>query len=238
MVPRQAILLAGGKGTRLRPSTVVVPKPLAVLGDTSIIEIILSQLARWGFEDIIVLLGYKPEMIRAVIGDGSKWNISIRSVVEELPLGTVGGVKLISDMLADNFLVMNADILTVLNYRRIYDYHTQGKNLATIGSVRRMEAIQLGVLEVNGSSEIIDYREKPIYHFLATMGIHCFSKRILDFIPPGKPFGLDDLLFTLLDAKERIQAFIFSGLWMDIGRPDDFERAYYLFEKSPETFIT
>ena len=238
MVPRQAILLAGGKGTRLHPSTVVVPKPLAVLGDRSIIEIILAQLARWGFEDIIMLLGYKPEMIRAVIGDGSKWNISIKSVVEEQPLGTVGGLTLISDMLADDFLVMNTDILTVLNYRRIYDYHFQGKNLATIGSVRRLEAIQLGVLEVNGSSEIVDYREKPIYHFLATMGIHCFNKRILSFIPPGKPFGLDDLLYVLLEAKERIQSFIFSGLWMDIGRPDDYERAYHLFEKSPETFLT
>ena len=234
---RQAILMAGGKGTRLRPSTMVVPKPLAVLGDTSIIEIILSQLARWGFKDIIILLGYKPEMIRAVIGDGSKWNISIKSVVEEQPLGTIGGLRSISDMLADNFLVMNCDILTVLNYRRIYDYHVQGKNLCTIGAVRRLESIALGVLEVNDTSEIVDYREKPLYHFLATMGIHCFNKRILDFIPPGKSFGLDDLLFALRDAKERVQSFIFSGLWMDIGRWDHYDQANHLFSENPKTFL-
>lgn len=214
----------------------VVPKPLAVLGETSIIEVILSQLARWGFQDIIVLLGYKPEMIKAVIGDGSKWNISIRCVVEEEPLGTVGGLTLISG-LAENFLVMNTDILTTLNYRRIYDYHVQGRNLATIGAVRRLEAIQLGVLEVNDAAEIVDFREKPLYHFLSTMGVHCFNRRILDFIPPGKSFGLDDLLFVLLQAKEKVQSFIFSGPWHDLGRPDDYERAFYLFEKSPGTFI-
>lgn len=228
--------MAGGLGTRLRPSTMVVPKPLAALGDTSIIEIILAQLSRWGFTDIILLLGYKPEMIQAVVGDGSKWNISIRYVTEGQPLGTVGGLTLIPDILAENFLVMNADILTILNYRRIYEYHVQGMNLATVGAVRRLESIQLGVLEVNQSAEIIDYREKPLYHFLATMGIHCFNKRILDFIPPGKPFGLDDLLYALL-GKEKVQAFIFTGVWLDIGRPDDYEKAFKLFEASRETFL-
>jgi NDP-sugar pyrophosphorylase family protein len=229
--------MAGGKGMRLRPSTMVVPKPLAVVGDLSIIEIILAQLARWGFGKVIVILGYKPEMIQAVIGDGNKWGIDIKCVVESEPLGTVGGLKLISDELDENFLLMNSDILTVLNYQRIYEYHRLGGNLATIGAVRRLESIRLGVLEVSSGSEIIDYREKPIYHFLATMGIHCFHRRILDFIPPGKTFGLDDLLFTLLEAKEKVQAFIFSGVWLDIGRPDDYEQACHLFEQSPQTFL-
>jgi len=228
--------MAGGLGTRLRPYSHVIPKPLAIIHDTPIIEIILAQLARWGFTEVILLLGYKPEMIQAVVGDGSKWNISIRYVTEEQPLGTVGGLTLISDMLAENFLVMNADVLTVLNYRRLYEYHTQGQMLATIGAVRRLETISLGVLEINQSSEIIDYREKPLYHFLATMGIHCFNKRILDFIPLGKPFGLDDLLYALL-GKEKVQAFIFSGTWLDIGRPDDYEKAFKLFETSRETFL-
>ncbi len=236
MVSKQAVVMAGGLGTRLRPYTTVIPKPLAIIHDTPIIEIILAQLARWGFNEVILLLGYKPEMIQAVVGDGSKWNITIRYVTEAQPMGTIGGLKLLSESLAENFLVMNADVLTVLNYRRLYEYHVQGVSLATIGASRRLETISLGVLEVNDTSEIVDYREKPIYHFLSVMGVHCFNRRILDFIPPGKQFGLDDLLFTLL-GKEKVQAFVFSGLWMDLGRPDDYEKACQLFERSRDTFL-
>lgn len=227
--------MAGGKGVRLRPYSYVIPKPLAIIGDTPIIEILLHQLACYGFDDIILLLGYKSEMIQAVVGDGLKWGVKIRCVVEETPLGTVGGVRLISDELAENFLVMNADVLTVLNYRRFMEFHLG--NLITLGAIRRLESISLGILEVTNGSTVIDYREKPIYHFLATMGINCFNKRILDFIPPGKHFDMDDLLFTLLKEGEEVKAFIFSGLWMDIGRADMYEEACRVFEKSPATFL-
>ena len=229
--------MAGGKGTRLRPITYVTPKPLTILGDMSIIEIILYQLAHYGFGRVTMLLGYKPEMVKAVVGDGSKWGIDINYVQESDPLGTVGGLKLLADDLDENFLVMNTDILTILNYRRIFDYHRLGGALATVGSVRKLETIQLGVLEVDENSRIIDYREKPIYHFLAAMGIQCFNREVLKYIPVGKPFGLDDLIFSLLEAKEKIQAFIFSGLWMDLGRPDDLERAGELFEHSKSSFL-
>jgi NDP-sugar pyrophosphorylase family protein len=237
MVSRQAILMAGGKGMRLRPMSAVIPKPLAILGESSIIEIILYQLSCYGFDRVAILLGYKPEMVQAVVGDGSKWGIGIKCVLESEPLGTLGGLKLISEDLDEDFLVMNCDILTILNYKRMLEYHRLGSSIATIGSVRRMEAIQLGVLEVNEQAQIIDYREKPIYHFLATMGVNCFNKRILKYIPAGKNFGLDDLLFSLLEAKEQIQSFIFSGLWMDIGRWDDFDKAQKMFTENPQVFL-
>jgi NDP-sugar pyrophosphorylase family protein len=232
---KQAIIMAGGKGVRLRPYSYVIPKPLAILGETPIIEILLHQLSCYGFDDIILLLGYKPEMIQAVVGDGSKWGVKIRCVIEEEPLGTVGGVRLVSDELAENFLVMNADVLTVLNYRRFMEFHLG--NLLTLGTVRRLETIPLGVLETSATGVVIDYREKPIYHFLATMGINCFNRRILNYIPPGKHFGIDDLLFTLLKEGEEVKAFIFSGLWMDVGRSDLYEEACRVFEKSPATFL-
>jgi len=234
----QAVILAGGKGIRLQPLTHVIPKPLSILGDTSIIEIILSQLKRWGFNEITMILGYKPELIQAVTGDGSKWELKIDYIIEEEPLGTVGGLKLIpEEKLADNFLLMNSDILTILNYGRLMKYHASQKALMTVGAIQRLEQIELGVLEVNEQEELIDFREKPIYHFLAIMGVTAFSKKILDYIPVGKYFGLDDLIFTLLKRGEYPKIFRFSGPWYDIGRPDDYLRACMAFEKKQSLFL-
>jgi NDP-sugar pyrophosphorylase family protein len=234
----QAILLAGGKGVRLQPLTHIIPKPLSILGDTSIIEIILSQLKRWGFDEVIMILGYKPELIQAVTGKGSKWQLKIDYIIEEEPLGTVGGLKLISEeRLDDNFLLMNSDILTTLNYGRLVKYHIGQNALATLGAIQRLEQIELGVLEVNEQEELVDFREKPIYHFLAMMGVAAFSKRILEYIPVGKHFGIDDLVFTLLKRGECPKIFRFSGPWYDIGRPDDYVRACMAFEKKPSLFL-
>jgi NDP-mannose synthase len=233
----QAVIIAGGKGTRLHPMTQVVPKPLLCLGDISIIEVIISQLARYEFKDIIILLGYKPELIQAVVGDGRKWGINIRYAVEKEPLGTVGGLKLIADMLEPTFLVVNADILTTLNFRRVLDFHHLGEAVATIGAVRRLEQIHLGVLDVDQDYRVIDFREKPPYHFLAVMGVHAFVKPVLNYIPAGKPFSLDELLFRLLSEKVEVRAFAFSGIWLDLGRWDDLERAVDMFGKAREQFI-
>lgn len=234
----QAIILAGGKGIRLQPLTYVLPKPLSVLGDTSIIEIILSQLKRWGFDEVMMILGYKPELIQAVTGDGCKWKLKIDYIIEEKPLGTVGGLKLISpEKLDDDFLLMNSDILTTLNYGRLFRNHLEGHGLLTLGAIQRLEQIELGVLEVNEQEELVDLREKPIYHFLAMMGVAAFNKKILDYIPPGKYFGMDDLIFTLLKQGEYPKVFRFAGPWYDIGRPDDYLRACMAFEKKPSLFL-
>ena len=225
--------MAGGKGTRLRPFTNVIPKPLVPIGDLSIIELILKQLKYFGFEEIIISVGYKAEIIMAVIGNGSKFGLKIRYFVEDKPLGTLGSLNEISN-LDDNFIVMNGDICTNLNFKKIFINHLNNETMATVGVYKRFEKIELGVIKLDDiEKRIIKFEEKPEYEFFISMGINVFSKSILNHIPKGSFFGFDDLMNSLIKNNEKICPYIFNGEWLDIGRPDDYNKMLEIYEKNP-----
>ena len=232
---RQAIILAGGKGTRLRPYTVSLPKPLMPVGDYPILEIIILQLARSGFSRIILAVNHQAELIKAYFGNGSRFGIEILYSLEKKPLGTVGPLGFIDD-LDKNFLVMNGDILTDLNFEQLFQLHESKKNLLTVSTYRRATKIDYGVLDLSSDDNVIGFREKPVLEFNVSMGVYVINKKILNHIPKKK-FGFDDLILCLLGKNKKVAVNIYDGYWMDIGRPDDFFSANEDFESMRGKFL-
>ena len=224
----QAIILAGGKGTRLRPYTVSLPKPLVPIGDRPIIEIVLNQLSESGFDDIIISTGYLAELIIAYCGGGKKWNLRVRYVHEDKPLSTAGALRLV-DGLDDHFLLVNGDILTNLNFREFFDKHVAASCLATIATTTRESLVDLGVLEMTEEGMLKRYIEKPVYRFNVSMGIYVLSRDIVQYIQEGEVIGMPDLLLRACADDKKVFCYNTECKWLDIGRPDDYERAQQEF---------
>lgn len=227
----RAIILAGGKGTRLKPYTTTIPKPLVPVGDMAIMEIVVRQLKQCGFDHLTVAVNHKAQLIRAYFEDGKRWGVTIDYSVEDKPLSTIGPLKLIDD-LPDHFLVMNGDILTDLDYASFFRSHVDSGAIGTVATYRRDTKIDFGVLEYDGDANVITaFIEKPVEHFCVSMGIYAFSKRVMDLIPAGVPFGFDHLMLKLIAERQDVRAHPFNGYWLDIGRPDDYDRANREFER-------
>ena len=229
---RRAVILAGGLGTRLRPYTTVLPKPLMPIGDRPILDIVIRQLASAGFERVTIATGYLAELIEAFFGDGSRHGIPIDYFREDEPLGTVGALSLIEG-LDEDFLVMNGDILTDLDYRRLLERHITGGQAATIASRLREVQVSLGVMVFDSTedpTEVTDYVEKPSYSYEVSMGVYCFSPRVREFIPRGQRVDFPDLILRLIAAGEKVSAWRSQDQWFDIGRHDDYEAAQDAFE--------
>lgn len=221
----RAVILAGGKGTRLRPYTTTLPKPLLPVGEQPILHIVLRQLANAGFNDITMAVWHMAELIMSFFGTGQRYGIDLSYSTEPFPLGTVGPLKLIRD-LPEYFLVMNGDILTDLPYRDLYESHIQSGADLTIASFQRRVPIDFGVLQIDpGSSQVTGFSEKPTHSLHVSMGIYVFSRALLARIPEGTPYGLDNLVLDMLSRGEPIHTYPHSGYWLDLGRPDDFDRA-------------
>ena len=231
---KRAIILAGGKGTRLKPYTVTLPKSLVPVGDMPVLEIIIRQLQKHGFDHITITLNHMAEIIKAFFGDGAKWNIEIDYSVESIPLSTMGPLTIIPD-LPENFLVMNGDVLTDLNYSAFYQNHVENKNNFTIASYRRIDKIDYGVLESNDQNKLIKFNEKPSYEFLVSMGVYMVNRKVVEYIPEKTFFGFDHLMNLLIKKSEFPSIFEYGGYWLDIGRPDDYEKAVNDIES--KTFI-
>jgi len=232
----QAVILAGGKGRRLRPYTTVLPKPLMPIGDYPILEVILRQLDRCGFDEVIISTGYLHEIICAYLKTSTDIDLKIRYSHETTPLGTIAPLHLI-DGLEDDFLVMNGDILTDLDYLKFMEYHKKSGGLATIAAYQRDVNIDFGVLKRDENSKITEFIEKPTYHFDVSMGIYAFRKEILEHVPENEHFGFDNLMYTLIDEKKDVFSYPYDGYWLDIGRPDDYERSIEEFDKNKEKFL-
>jgi len=232
---KRAVILAGGKGTRLRPYTVVLPKPLMPIGDYPILEVVIRQLAANGFGHITIAVNHQAELIKAFCGNGSRWNVLLDYSLEHEPLGTMGPLRLISD-LPDNFLVMNGDILTDLNFASFYDEHVSTGALFTISSHLRSHKIDYGVL-MTGGGFLSDFQEKPTTSYEVSMGIYMASKGIVDYLPATGAFGFDELMRDLLLAQKQIRVKPFDGYWLDIGRPDDYVLAIDEFVSMKNRFI-
>lgn len=221
---KRAIILAGGKGTRLKPYTISLPKPLVPIGDKPILEIIIIQLKNYGFDHITITLNHLAEIIKSYFGDGSKWNIRIDYTLEDKNLSTMGPLTLISD-LPENFLVMNGDVLTDLNFLDFFNSHIFENNLFTISSFRRTEKIDYGVLHKSIDNKLLSFEEKPSFNFLVSMGVYMVNKKVVNFIPKDTFFGFDHLMKLLIEKTDLPSIYEFDGYWLDIGRPDDYEKA-------------
>jgi NDP-sugar pyrophosphorylase family protein len=231
----QAIILAGGKGRRLHPYTTVLPKPMMPIGDYPIIEVILRQLAHFSFTEVIISTGYLESIIRAYLQSCEFESLKITFSHETTPLSTMGPLHLI-DNLQDTFLVINGDILTDLNFSYLLQEHLDKKVIATVATYQRDSYIDFGVLYTNKNGFINKFQEKPVYHFDVSMGIYVFQKEILNEIPKGEPYGFDQLMLSLIEKKQPIYSYPHDGFWLDIGRPDDYERAISDFEEKREIF--
>lgn len=232
----QAIILTGGKGRRLLPYTTILPKPLMPLGDYPILEVILKQLKNAGFEDIVVSTGYLHEIICAYLYNRKELGMNIRYSHENKPLGTIAPLHLIDD-LEENFLVMNGDILTDIDFSRIMDYHLDKKSIATVATFKRNIYVDFGVLGYDQNSKINRFIEKPTYNFDVSMGIYIFNREILNHIPKEVYFGFDDLMNKLLNDNIPVFSYPYEGYWLDIGRPDDYEISIEEFEKNKDKFL-
>lgn len=234
--PDRAVILAGGLGTRLRPYSIVIPKPLVPVGELPILEIIIRQLGYYGFRHITLAVNHQAELIRAFFGDGNKWGVEIDYSLEDKPLSTMGPIKLIRD-LPENFLVMNGDILTDLNFRDLAAHHVAAKNIFTISSYRRDEVVDYGVLEVGDNQMLCGFREKPVMSYHVSMGIYMMNRRALDFIPPNTFYGFDDLMRDLIAVGSPAGVRVHEGAWLDIGRPDDYAIAVERVETMRGVFL-
>lgn len=234
----QALILAGGKGARLRPYTTVLPKPLMPVGDYPILEIILRQLSHAGVTRVILAVGYMSQLFQAFFQDGSRYGLDISYSFEEAPLGTAGPIALALDRLEDDFLVMNGDLLTTLNYRRLLAFHTSQKAGATIGLHRREVKIDFGVIECDEANRLTAYREKPIWNFTVSMGINALNKRVVQpYLTPGKYLDLPDLMLRMRADGHPVLCYQEPCSWLDVGRLDDYQAATDEFLARKDEFL-
>ncbi len=227
----KAVILAGGKGTRLAPYSKILPKPLMPIGDMPILEILLRQMVKAGVSEVILAVGHMAELLRAFFQDGEQYGLKIEYSYEDKPLGTAGPLSLIADRLDDSFLVANGDVLTTLDLGTLVDAHRRSGSIATIACHARQVKVDLGVLQFNGSDELTGYIEKPTYDFSVSMGVYVFEPRLLEYIPHNQYLDFPDLVLKLIDKGEVVKGYPFDGYWQDLGRPDDYEQAVQDFDR-------
>ncbi len=232
----RAIILAGGKGTRLRPYTTVLPKPLMPIGDMPILEVVLRQLKNAGVTHATMAVGYLAELLQAFFRDGSRIGMDIDYSMEDKPLGTVGPLTLIPG-LNDTFLMMNGDILSDLDYGKLIKFHREKGAVATIATYVRDVKIDFGVIKTDDEGMLTDYVEKPEYNYRVSMGIYVFEPEVLGYLKPGERLDFPDMVKMLLADGKSVASYPFSGYWLDMGRQDDYERAIDEFESRRSDFL-
>jgi NDP-mannose synthase len=232
----RAVVLAGGKGTRLAPYTKILPKPLMPIGEMPILEVILRQMMAAGIHDVTLTVGHLSELLRAFFQDGHQWGMQINYSYEQCPLGTAGPLSLIPG-LDDAFLVSNGDVLTTMPLPDLIDFHHEQHAAATIAVHHRKVKIDFGVVQWDLESRINGYIEKPTYDYCVSMGMYIFEPRVLSFIPRGEYLDFPDLVKKLINAGEKVVGYQYDGYWQDLGRPDDYESATQDFEKMRVQFL-
>ncbi len=236
---RRAVILAGGRGSRLAPYTTVIPKPLMPIGDRAILDVVVHQLRERGFTELTLAVGYLAHLIKAVFGDGSAFGVNIDYHEEKTPLGTAGPIATI-DNLDGPFLAMNGDVLTSLDYRAFYEAHIAAQNALTIATHRRTVRTEYGVLHLDGQRDetrrVVGYEEKPEFHYVVSMGVYVVGPAALELIEPDQPLDIPDLVQRLLDADRPVGSYLYDGYWLDIGRHDDYAKAIRDFDQVTAVF--
>lgn len=235
---RQAVILAGGKGTRLLPYTVVFPKPMLPLGGQPIIQIILTQLVKHGFTDIVISLGYLGDMIELYFKDKKPEGVNLRFVHEQQPLGTAGALSLVED-LEEDFLVVNGDILTTLDYRAMFDFHRKNRSALTVAVGVKEVCISLGILSLDGQNRVTGIEEKPTYRFNDNMGIYVYNRSAVSFLPRNQRTDLNVLMENLIGKNLPVFGYRSQDpyYWIDIGQHAEYEKANAEFERRREAFL-
>jgi NDP-sugar pyrophosphorylase family protein len=233
----QALILAGGKGTRLRPYTAIFPKPLLPIGDIPILEIVLRQLASHGFRRVAIATGHLGEMIRLFCADGSRWGLELSYFQEETPLGTAGAIGLVRDRVAENFLVMNGDILSTFNFTQALRFHQDAGRIATIGVYPREVKVDFGVLHQNPDATLSQYEEKPTLRYKVSMGINFFRKEVATLLREEESIDIPDLITRLMAAGHTVGCHEPDCYWLDIGRIDDYAIANDEFVRRRREFL-
>lgn len=220
----RAIILAGGKGTRLRPFTATLPKPLVPVGEQSILDIVLMQLRVAGVSHVTMAVNHLAHLIMAYFGDGEQSGMKIDYSLEDKPLSTIGPLKLIKN-LPENFIVMNGDVLCDIDFGRLFESHVKADSDITVATFNRDSRIDFGVLQANDENLIVSFEEKPVYHFSVSMGVYVINRRLLGMVPDDTPYGFDDLMLDCIAGGRRAISYPHRGQWFDIGRPEDYAYA-------------
>jgi NDP-sugar pyrophosphorylase family protein len=227
----EAVILAGGKGTRLKPYTTTIPKPLVPVGERPILGIVLEQLRSAGVKKVTLTVNHMSELIMAFFGSGERFGLQIEYSLEDKPLSTVAPVKLIKN-LPEHFIVMNGDLLTDIDFAGFYDYHVKSGCELTVATYQRDAVIDFGVIDVDRDTHrAIGFREKPAYHFDVSTGVYVYSRCVLDRVPDDRSYGFDNLMLDMLKDGAPVNIYEHKGYWLDIGRPDDYEQANRDWEK-------
>jgi len=221
----KAVILAGGKGSRLKPYTTNFPKPLMPIGDKPILEIVIRQLEKADFKNVIITTGHMGEMIRAFFLNGEKYGVNISYSMEDEPLGTAGPLNLIREQLTETFLLMNGDVLSDIDFDNMLAHHKKNRADATIALSKRKVNIDFGVVKLDELNLFSNWQEKPTIEYLVSTGIYLFEPEALKSLPPKGHFNLPDFIMNLHKDNIKVSGYIHQGYWLDIGRPDDYEKA-------------
>jgi NDP-mannose synthase len=233
----KAIILAGGKGTRLAPYTTVFPKPLMPIDGMPILEVIVRQLAHFRIKEMVFTVSQQSEpLLSAYFGNGSRYGADIYYSREEKPLGTAGPLSIIPN-LPETFLVMNGDILTTIDYYKLIQYHRRHEGIITIAMSKKKVQLELGVMEFNRGHRLTRYVEKPTLSYSVSMGIYVFEKRVLKYIRPRKYLDFPDLIQRLIKQREKVTCYPSDDFWLDIGRHEDYEEAQKKFQEMKKKLL-
>jgi NDP-sugar pyrophosphorylase family protein len=232
----RAVIMAGGRGTRLAPYTTVLPKPLMPLGDRPILDVLIRQLVRAGVDRITISTGHLGGILEAWVRHQDDFGIPIDFLYESEPLGTAGALGFL-DGAQSTFLAMNGDILTTLDYSALVRFHRAQGAIATMATRERSVRVEYGVVHADGDHQIIGLEEKPSLTYTVSMGIYAFEGSVIDQIPTGKHLDFPDLLLRLAAQGHRVSAYPFDGYWRDIGNHGDYEQAILDFEAAPNDFL-
>jgi len=232
----QALILAGGKGARLRPYTTVLPKPLVPVGGIPIAEVIIRQLKSHGIKNIVMATGHLAELIEAYFGDGRRFGVHIEYLKEKRPLGTAGAIKLIKN-LDKNFLVINGDTLTNLNFKRLLRMHKAAKNSATITIKGISVKTDFGVINCDSKGTFLDYIEKPTHRSYVSLGINVLDRECQKYIKQNEKIDIPGLMLRLKNLGKKVYCHKTKNIWLDLGRLDDLELAQRIFSKNRRKFL-
>lgn len=226
----KAVVLAGGLGTRLKPFTEIIPKPLLPIGEKAILEIQIESLKKYGFDEIYLATNYKTEYIESFLGDGSRYGVSLHISRENEPLGTAGPLVLLKDRLTEPFILMNGDILSSVNLEKFYKFGIKASSLICMAIKKEIFPFAFGNIEFEGDY-VTQIREKPDIITYIVAGIYFVKPELIKLIPENTYFGMDRLLKLMLEKNLKVSKYELDEYWLDIGRINDYEQAQDFYEK-------
>jgi NDP-mannose synthase len=235
----KALILAGGKGTRLRPYTTVIPKPLMPVGNMAILELLLLQLKKSSVTEVIIAIGYLGHLIKAYFQERDNLGLDIQYYEEKSPLGTAGAIGGVISELTDDFLLLNGDLLTTLNFQELVESHCAQRAGITIGTYTRKIGIEFGVLESTKDNALINYIEKPTHSYDVSMGVYVINRKAVEnIIELNKYLDMPNLVMKAKSAGHLVYCYKGDCFWLDIGRPSDYDEANKIFETDPSRFLS